>query len=422
MTIRTIQNGTTLGKMVAAHNREFKTTLTVDQVAKANGLQNVDKIQAGGKLLFPDKFETNAPTSVIKNAEGGKTQRNGVKEQVDVKMGPDAPITTEPGKISTTIQNRPLEKLPEAPKTKQPELISTEAGKVSTTIQNRPLEKLPEAPKTKQPELISTEAGKVSTTIQNRPLEKLPEAPKTKQPELISTEAGKVSTTVQNRPLEKLPEPPVKTTLSLSEFLAANKDQKLSVDSLRRKGVNAASSDLNGDGVIAGANEQTSLFRSAEKADKQKDDSADLTNTTVAKNFDRIGSAQRLKVAPYTSLDLSRVKETLTKGTAERLMTVNPDTAKYLGLSPGSTEFTVSTPIDETRDMGNRNNNVTIYRDAKTGQYFKEYNNDADKKNTPMVPLTAAEKKLLTKLNPSEISGNTDPNTQKMFNELFGRK
>jgi hypothetical protein len=428
MTTRTIQNGSTLAKMVAAYNREFKTQLTVAEVAKANGIKNADKIQAGGTLLFPDKFETNAPTSVMKNAEGGKTLRNGVKETVDVKMGPDAPISTEPGKLSTTIQNRPLEKLPEAPKTTEskPQLISTEPGKLSTTVQNRPLEKLPEAPKPTEskPQLISTEPGRLSTTVQNRPLEKLPEAPKpteSKPQQLISTEPGKLSTAVQNRPLEKLPEPPVKTTLSLSEFLAANKGQNLSVDSLRRKGVSAASSDLNGDGVISGQKELTSLFSASEKADKNRDKTvADLTNTTVAKNFEGIGGAERMKAAPYDARDLARVKETLQKGTPERLMVMNPENAKRLGLSPGSTELTVSTPVDETRGMGNRTNTVTIYRDAKTGEYFKEYNNDADNKNTPMVPLTAEEKELVRSLDTRDLSSTGSSKAlDAMRNELF---
>jgi hypothetical protein len=387
MTLKTIQRGNTLGQMVAAYNREFNAKLSVAEVAKANGLKDANKIQAGGTLIFPDKFETNAPTKVIRNAEGGKTLRSGQSEKVDVTSSSSS-VTTEPGKVSTVVQNRPMEKLPEAPKT------------VAT--------------KTEQP--ITMEPGKVSTTVQNRPLEKLPEAPKvvkTEQP--ITTEPGKVSTTVQSRPLEKLPEPPVKTTLSLTEFLAANKDQKLSVDSLRGKGVKAASSDLNGDGVIAGKNELTSLFTSAGAKNKTV---ADLTKGAVAKNFEGIGAAQRLDVAPYSSVDLARVKATLQKGTAERMMTVNPENARALGLSPGSTQFTVSTPVDETRGMGNRINSVAIYRDARSGQYFKEYNNDADGKNTPMVPLTSAEKELVRGLSSTELNA-SGPNQQAMMNELF---
>lgn len=210
-----------------------------------------------------------------------------------------------------------------------------------------------------------------------------------------------------------------KTTLSLSEFIAANKDQKLSVDSLREKGVNAASSDLNGDGVVSGQKELTSLFATAEKADSNKDKTvADLTNATVAKNFETIGTAERMTTARYSAVDLERVSDTLQEGSADRLGTVNPETAEQLGLSPGTTEFTVATSVDETRGMGNRTNSVTIYRDAKSGQYFKEYNNDADGKNTPMVPLSAAERELVRRLDASRLSAST-PNQQTMMTELF---
>ncbi|MGV3620744.1 MAG: hypothetical protein ACO1OB_08000 [Archangium sp.] len=332
MTLKTIQRGATLSKMVAAHNKEFGTRLTVDDVAKANGLKDANKNKAGKQMLFPDKFEKNAPQSVFRNADDTPVVRNGVNETVQV---------------------------------------------------------------TSQPELISTSNQSVSSNITPRPLEKLPTQP-------TSTFA-----------------PETKTTLSLSEFLAANKDSKLSVDSLRKNGVNAAKSDLNGDGVVSGKNELSSLFATAEKADSNKDKTvADLTNTTVAKNFEGIGAAERMKAAPYSSLDLQRVQTTLKEGTADRLGTVNPENAKKLGLSPGSTEFMVSTPVDETRGLGNRNNYVTIYRDAASGQYFKEYSNDADNKNTPMVPLTDAERELVRNLDSSRLNAR-GANQERMMTELY---
>lgn len=143
MTLKTIQRGATLGKMVAAHNKAFGTKLTVDQVAKANGLKDPNKILAGAKLLFPDAFETRAPQRVFRNGDGEPMVRNGVKEAVTVTdtATPEL-LTTSDAKVSSNITPRPLEPF----QVKAPELLSTTATKPSTQVQQRPLERPPVAP------------------------------------------------------------------------------------------------------------------------------------------------------------------------------------------------------------------------------------------------------------------------------------
>ena len=211
MTLKTIQRGDTLTKLVNAYNREHGAKLTVDQVAKANGLKDANKIQAGRQLLFPDAFEKSAKQEVIRNGDGKSMVRNGVNETVNSQSTPDL-VTTSDAQVSSNITPRPLEKLPEAPvaptDTKvssnvTPRPVTTDDTKVSTAITPRPLEKLPPAP-------VTTTDANVSNTVTPRPTEKLPPPAFRTSPAVTTTDA-KVSSNVTPRPLEKQPPRPMLT-------------------------------------------------------------------------------------------------------------------------------------------------------------------------------------------------------------------
>jgi LysM repeat protein len=108
MSMTSIKQGQTLSGLVHQYNKQHGSKFTVADIAKANGIKDPNRIQAGTKLIFPDKFEANAKQQVIRNADGQKMVRNGVKESVTVTMPKDEPlVTTEPTPLSTTIQTRP---------------------------------------------------------------------------------------------------------------------------------------------------------------------------------------------------------------------------------------------------------------------------------------------------------------------------
>lgn len=86
MSMVNIRRGDTLGRLVARYNRENGTSLTVGQVAQANGIRDPNKIRAGTQLIFPDAFEQQAPRNqVIRNAQNENLVRNGVSENVEVR-------------------------------------------------------------------------------------------------------------------------------------------------------------------------------------------------------------------------------------------------------------------------------------------------------------------------------------------------
>ncbi len=49
----TIEKGDNLTEITKQLNKKFSTNLTVNDVAKANGIKDVDKIRAGNKIILP---------------------------------------------------------------------------------------------------------------------------------------------------------------------------------------------------------------------------------------------------------------------------------------------------------------------------------------------------------------------------------
>jgi hypothetical protein len=85
------------------------------QVARANGLKDPNKIQAGRTILFPDVFETKSSQSVIRNGDGRPVVRNGVQERVEVRADTPAQVSVDPQQPGTTVGQIPLLPLPTKP-------------------------------------------------------------------------------------------------------------------------------------------------------------------------------------------------------------------------------------------------------------------------------------------------------------------
>ncbi len=200
MSMIQIQRGDTLGKLVAKYNREHGTKLTVAQVAQANGLRDANKIQAGRQLIFPDQFEQQAPQQVIRNGQGDKMVRNGVKETTTVDSSPRMELPVQdalnayiegPGKGDWSIAKKVEQELGKVSGTTDEQLLAS-AGPTLRPFYDALRAKEPKladsllqtmretaAYNRKQPELLTTESSALMTQLQLRPLLPLPEAPKT---------------------------------------------------------------------------------------------------------------------------------------------------------------------------------------------------------------------------------------------------
>ena len=70
MTMVRIRPGDTLGHLVTRYNRQHSTNFTVEQIQRANGIINANRIQASSPgaprhLIFPDQFEQTAQLSNV---------------------------------------------------------------------------------------------------------------------------------------------------------------------------------------------------------------------------------------------------------------------------------------------------------------------------------------------------------------------
>ncbi|MBL8950271.1 MAG: LysM peptidoglycan-binding domain-containing protein [Myxococcaceae bacterium] len=189
MSMVQIQRGDTLGKLVAKYNRENGTSLTVAQVAQANGLRDANKIQAGRQLIFPDKFEQDAKQQVIRNGQGDRMVRNGVKEKVEVDSSVRMDVPVQAELFTYTKEN------PATTRAIQAELQQVNGKTDAELIASAPkgLRAFYDELRAKKPELADSL------------LKTMREVAAAKNPVPITTETTTIQTNVQEQKLETIP-------------------------------------------------------------------------------------------------------------------------------------------------------------------------------------------------------------------------
>jgi hypothetical protein len=177
------------------------------------------------------------------------------------------------------------------------------------------------------------------------------------------------------------------------QFLQQNGDRTVPTEALRKLGFDARTADADGDGAISGR-EWEGVWRAIDAADRDGngqtvDANNEQTFPAVKQRLDAVAQAADGK-APYDKDSREQVNMLLelypdNQGKVERL---DDKLADAKGLPRGTAKI-------EMRDGGNRNvASVAVYL-TPDGKWFKELKDPTDKKDTPVVPLTPAEKAKL---------------------------
>lgn len=222
---------------------------------------------------------------------------------------------------------------------------------------------------------------------------------------------------VQTERAEQNEKPAEAPKMSEADFLARYGQRTVTTEELRKNGIDARLMDTNGDGAISG-NEWKGMFRLVDRADSNKD--AKSINPDDAKVKEKLSALDNSKdgVAPYGRKERDSVEQTLQAGNVMSFRELSAEECRQKGLSPGTMVAYLDHPMFE---KGGGLVGVAVYYDPKQKALFKEYMNNRDGKDTPVVRLTRAEHEML--LNRTDVNLADEPKTPSAdfaFRQIFG--